>query len=205
MKTIYLLRHGETVLPPGYALGRREVPLSDRGRTQMQRLGQLLRPHQITRLVASPLGRCRESAELLGLDLPLQLDNDLAELDLGTWDGLSFDEVRHRFPEDYAARGRDLAAFRPPGGESFQDLLARAWQALERIRQHLDQTAVVVAHAGVNRVLLCRILGLPLQQLFQLGQDHACLNRLDCPDDTLRCRSINWTAEPRGTMAMFRL
>lgn len=179
MKTVYLLRHGEIpASSPRLFLGRTEVSLTDRGRAQMEQAAGYLQAARIERLVCSPLRRSAESAAILGKAWGLAVEPEpaLSEIDLGDWEGLSVAQVRQRYPGDYEARGRDIALFRPQAGESFTDLQDRVWPAFLAILDGAAETTAVVAHAGVNRVLLCRLLGIPLAHLFQLRQDYACLN-----------------------------
>jgi alpha-ribazole phosphatase len=199
MRSIVLVRHGAiaTTASQSY-LGQTDVCLSQVGERQMRRLGQVLADWPISQLISSPLLRCRQSAALLcgAMQIPWTTDTRLAEIDLGQWDGLSRKEIRHRFPAEYAARGRDLAGYRPPDGESFGDLAARTWPVLEELcRQDGDMT-LILAHAGVNRVLLCQVLGLPIGNLFRLGQDFACLNLIEVLPSGLSCRLLNWQPQP---------
>ena len=143
----------------------------------MRQVAEYLAGRGVSRLLCSPLSRCVESAGIVGSALGLRPEAvpALREISLGEWEGLTVAEVRERFPGEYEARGRDLATFRPAGGESFADLGRRAWVAFEALSDFKSPQAIV-AHGGVNRVLLCRILGMPLENLFRLGQDYACLN-----------------------------
>ncbi|GFK92190.1 Phosphoserine phosphatase 1 [Fundidesulfovibrio magnetotacticus] len=124
---------------------------------------------------------------------------ELAEIDLGAWEGLSVEEVRRQFPGQYEARGRDLAGFRPPGGESFQDVARRAARALDAMARAAGPgpwRILAVAHAGFNRALLCSLLGIPLERLFCLGQDHACLSVLSLDGERPALQALNL---PPGT------
>ena len=124
-------------------------------------------------LFCSPLTRCRETARplagALGLE-PVVLD-DLAEIDLGDWEGRTMEAVRREHPGAHAARGRDFAGFRPPGGENFADLRQRALAALA-VLAAAPAPALAVTHAGVIRVLACHALGTPLDNLFRLRPRH---------------------------------
>lgn len=178
MSEIYLIRHGEiTQSSPRRFVGQSDLLLTDRGREQMRQVAEYLVGRGLPRLLCSPLSRCVESAGIVGkaLGLEPEVAADLREIGLGVWEGLTVEEVRERFPGDYEARGRDLARFRPAGGESFADVERRTWPAFNAISKSNFPQAIV-AHGGVNRVLLCRILGMPLENLFRLGQDYACLN-----------------------------
>lgn len=178
MSEIFLIRHGEiTQSSPRRFVGQSELPLTDRGRKQMRQVAKYLADRGLSRLLCSPLSRCVESAGIVGAALGLEPEvvPDLREIGLGVWEGLTVEEVRQRFPGDYEARGRDLAGFRPADGESFADLERRVWAAFEPLSDSNSPQAIV-AHGGVNRVLLCRILGMPLENLFRLGQDYGCVN-----------------------------
>jgi probable phosphoglycerate mutase len=148
----------------------------------MQKLSTHPRLQAIGRVLCSPLSRCRDSADILTAAIgcgPARIVADLAEIDLGLWEGLSTSEVEARFPGQYAARGQDLAGFRPEGGESFNDLQQRSWPVLEQAAGTTIEHVALVTHAGVNRVLLCRILGMPLARMFSLQQDYGCCNILE--------------------------
>lgn len=194
MKTIYLLRHGE--IPgssPRRFVGQTELDLTACGREQMRRTAGRLKGAGVDRLVASPLGRCRESAGIVGAALGLspEIEPAFSEITLGDWEGLTIDDVRQRFPGSYEERGKDIANFRPPAGESFVDLSDRAWPVFLRILAGEAKSIVIVGHAGVNRVLLCRILGMPLPLLFRLRQDYACVNIIRWRDGDFELELLN--------------
>ena len=194
MQTIYLLRHGE--IPgssPRRFVGQTELDLTACGREQMRRTAGRLKGAGVDRLVASPLGRCRESAGIVGAALGLspEIEPAFSEITLGDWEGLTIDDVRQRFPGSYEERGKDIANFRPPAGESFVDLSDRAWPVFLRILAGEAKSIVIVGHAGVNRVLLCRILGMPLPLLFRLRQDYACVNIIRWRDGDFELELLN--------------
>jgi probable phosphoglycerate mutase len=157
-------------------LGRTDVPLTSSGEALAEALAAELSPIRFARILSSPLLRARRTAEILaeGRGRPVEVDPDLAEIDLGKWDGLPFGELRARCPEAFAERERDLWGFRPPGGESFADLAGRAvpcfFRAAEGIRE--GEAILLVGHAGTFRVILASILGLPFPRSFLLTQDY---------------------------------
>ncbi len=195
MSTIYLIRHGEIPQSrPRRFVGGQDLPLTDNGRAQIARLAQTLGDRAIKKILCSTLCRSVESARILALHLGLETAQELSEfreIGLGAWEGLTVDEVRASFPGCYEARGRNIAAFRPEGGESFADLQARAWPAFLAATANEDERLAIVAHAGVNRVLLCRILGMPLENLFLLEQHYGCLNVVHREQAGFRVESIN--------------
>lgn len=184
---LLLARHGETAWnAEGRYQGQEDIPLSPVGLAQAQALGERLREVSITRAVASPLSRARQTAELaLGArDLPLTLDPGLMEIAHGTWEGLLASEIRERDPELLRAWREAPHEVLMPEGESLQHVLDRAWPALERACDGLgdDDALLVVAHDAVNRVLLCRVLGIPLARLWGFRQAPTTLNLLEGPD-----------------------
>ncbi len=181
---LLLARHGETPWnAEGRYQGQEDIALSPVGEGQARALGLRLRDLPITRAVASPLTRARHTAELaLGQrDLPLTLDPGLMEIAHGTWEGLLASEIRERDPELLRAWRDTPHEVLMPEGESLQHVLDRAWPALVRACEGLgaDDTLLVVAHDAVNRVLLCRILGIPLARLWGFRQAPTTLNLLE--------------------------
>jgi broad specificity phosphatase PhoE len=144
-----LLRHG----PTGWnALGRiqghTDIPLSDEG---LARMRGLLPPPAFAqaRAFASPLLRARQTAEALGLAAPI-LDARLMEQNWGGWEGLSRSEILARDGEDAFMRAGLALRFRPPGGESTQELHDRVAAFLKDVAREKSD-AIAVAHMGVLR------------------------------------------------------
>ncbi|BHH81865.1 alpha-ribazole phosphatase [Desulforhopalus sp. 52FAK] len=194
MKTIYLIRHGEIDAgKPRRFIGRSDLQLTGRGRGQIAELSNFLGGMSFDRMFCSPLIRCRDTAEIIAENLNVGLDVEpgLAEINLGCWEGLTISEIKEKFPGEYEKRGEDMAGYRPPGGESFTDLLLRSKQVLQHIIEETVSQSVVVSHAGVNRVLLCHILGMPLQNMFRLEQGYGCYNILHVIDNSIKLASLN--------------
>jgi probable phosphoglycerate mutase len=103
----------------------------------------------------------------------------LRELNLGSWEGRRFETIRTLYPQAYRQRGDQIADYRPPAGESFRDLQDRAWPVFEAVARQLRGRALIVTHAGVIRVVLCRLLEIPLKHLFRIGQTCGALTIID--------------------------
>ena len=196
---ILLARHGETPWnAEGRYQGQEDIPLSPVGEGQARALGERLREVTITRAVASPLRRARHTAELaLGQrDLPLTLDPGLMEIAHGTWEGLLASEIREADPERLRLWREAPHEVLMPEGESLQHVFDRAWPAFARATEGLGDgdTLLVVAHDAVNRVLLCKVMGLPLARLWTFRQAPTTLNLLEGPDidhlDVVRMLSL---------------
>ena len=166
MHTIYIIRHGETDWNRDRRYqGQRDIPLNDKGRAQASRNGEALRAllpaiaH--ADFVASPLGRARETMEIVRASLGLEphsyrLDDRLRELNYGHWEGMLQDDLPHIDPHGLAERSLDPFRWRPHNGESYADLLVRVIEWLDSI----DRDTVVAAHGGVSRCLRAHVLGL---------------------------------------------
>jgi probable phosphoglycerate mutase len=192
---VYLVRHGEIRRDddqPRY-VGQLDLPLSDRGRRQAAELGRRLRRARICGLFSSDLDRARETAEIAGdlLELPTVQVAELREVALGEWEGRLLREVARQFPSEFRARGLDMGRYRPPGGESFEDCSARVVPAFHRILASTRGDLLVVGHAGVNRLLLCHVLGMLPANLFRLGQGYGCCNLVRQEGTTYQVLLIN--------------
>ncbi len=182
---IILARHGETSWNvEGRHQGQGyDIPLSEVGREQARALAKRLAGVSLSRAVASPLLRARQTAELaLGDRLSmLRVDEALMEIAHGEWEGCLAAEIRESYPELQRAWREEPHTITLPGGESFQQVQDRAWPAFLRACEGLgpEDTALIVTHDGVNRALLCRILGLPLARVWAFRQAPTCLNLLE--------------------------
>jgi phosphoserine phosphatase len=185
---ILLVRHGETPWNhEGRYQGRTDIPLSETGRHQVSALGERLKPVEIHAAYASPLSRARHTADaiLRGRDLSLHIDEGLIEISHGAWEGQLASDVEISHAEMFGVwrsrPGRTSPA--GPGAETLGDVETRAWAVLERVCDALgpDQTVLIAAHDAVNRVLLCRVLGLPLDRIWSFRQAPAALNVLAGP------------------------
>ena len=180
---IYLLRHGEiAAAEPRRFVGHLDVPLSARGEAQCAEQARRLATAKLAAIFSSDLTRAVRSAEIIGAPhglAPLTLPA-LREMDMGRWEGLTAAELETREPaafRDWMAR---VGEYPFPEGEDVPRLVARAWPAFETIAaRHAGEAVAVVAHAGPNRAILCRALGLPLTRLTALGQDYAALTVLE--------------------------
>lgn len=179
MRTIYLVRHGKPEFPDEEkrCIGWTDFPLSEEGKGQIEALKDSFGDADIETIYASPLRRCVESANLLsrilsGGKIPVEIVDGLREINMGDWEGLSFSEIRERYPVEYEARGRDMAGFAPPGGESFEDCQKRAWKTFEEIRKKSRGNVILLGHAGFNRTLIAKRENRRLRDLFEIPQEY---------------------------------
>lgn len=188
---ILLIRHGETSwnVEGRYQGQSFDIPLTGAGRSQAQALAARLRTLSATRAVCSPLLRAQQTASLLLEAMPplpesLHQDKDLMEINHGHWEGRFAADVAREHPDEVEAWRNTPHTFRIPGGESLQEVQERGWQSLLRACQGLGEEGLVVmvGHDGVNRAILCRVMGLPLSRVWSFRQASTCLNLLEGPD-----------------------
>jgi probable phosphoglycerate mutase len=180
---LLLLRHGSIEGHETWRFrGQRDDRLDANGRAQAARWAERLQGHPIAEIWSSDLSRTRDMAATIAAGrLSVRAETGLREISLGSWEGREIAEVRREASAAYAERGRNIATYRTPGGESFADVQARAVPILDGLLarlESLDGDILVVGHGGMNRTWLCHLLGMDLAHLFRLGQDYACLNRI---------------------------
>jgi len=192
---LILMRHGQPEKHiHGRCYGNLDVNLSECGERQvMEKLG-LLRTLAPKIIYTSPAKRASASARRIAgeLKLPIQMADDLREIHFGSFEGLAFDEIQRKHPSEYALWMEKPTEIRFPGGESFDDLNARVQAFLTRLLEmHRSQTVLVVSHAGVNRVILAKALGLAARNIFQIDQCYAGISVIDYFESTTLVRLIN--------------
>jgi broad specificity phosphatase PhoE/ribonuclease HI len=174
--TLVLVRHGVTdhttrkVFSGGLASAN--PPLNDEGRAQVRATGEWLTPlrDRIDALVASPVRRTHQTAEILGeiLGHDVEFEEGIAEMEFGAWDGLTFADVQEKFPDELSAWLGDLE-YPPGGGESFRVVADRVLEGRDRIvAAYPKQTVLVVSHVTPIKTLVADALGAPLEALFRM-------------------------------------
>jgi len=184
MQRIFLVRHGEVSNPDehGYVRSRTGMPLTDAGRVHMRRVGDALREVPFTYAYSSPLPRCADSLQLIlgERDVPVEIREDLQEVDMGQADGCTLAEVFTMLRPQVENRTLTSRELPPdvtfPGGESMYDVQRRALEALNAIFAAGHECVLVMTHSGVLRTVLCGILEMPLEGYTRIDQDYGCIN-----------------------------
>jgi alpha-ribazole phosphatase len=198
--TLYIIRHGQVVKSSPYSYnGQLDVPLSTLGSKQMDCLAEWAASSNVDAIYCSDLRRAVEGAEAVGrrCAVPVSVTPLLREKHFGQWEGLTYKEAEQRFPAEWRAWLADPSDARPPGGETYREVEARVLPCVRRVvLDHVGRTVLILAHGGVNRVILCRALGLSLYRVFRIEQDYACVNRIDCSADDRWCVMLMNSALP---------
>ncbi len=189
---IYLLRHGEIQgTSEKRFIGQIDIPLNERGVEQAENWKKELSGLVIHKIYSSDLARCMDTARIIaGEQKAIHFSEKLREISLGEWEGLLREDVKKSYPTEWEKRGLDFS-YRPPGGESFYDLKERVVPFFEEIAASNHRNIIIITHGGVIRVILCHILGMPLERLFSLSQDYSGMNLIDNTNKSFQLVTMN--------------
>ena len=181
---LFLVRHGQT----DWNLNRRfqgqsDVPLNQTGIHQAEQVAARLSAEKIDVIYSSDLSRAVETAKICRSgfqpDIPFQTDQRLREVNFGDWEGLTYNEIKEKYPDSLASWERDVYGSSPPDGETLSDLAKRVQSFLDDLlTKHDDQTILVVAHGGVLQTLVCLALKLPPTMYWQFYLSTASLSKI---------------------------
>ncbi|MBL0224071.1 MAG: alpha-ribazole phosphatase [Geobacteraceae bacterium] len=180
---IHLIRHGQVAGydQPRYN-GQTDVALTDLGVEQYHRLRERLADSPISACYTSDLTRCVIGAQIICEQFGIEpvRRSELRELNIGVWEGLTWQEIQSNWPEEWQARLADLVNYRVPQGENLLDVQTRVMPVVrEIVERHKGQEVLVVGHGGVNRVVLLNAIGAPLAGMFNIEQNYGCYNIID--------------------------
>ena len=197
--TLILVRHGETAHTAekrfSSGLGGQNPGLNDNGRDQVRAVADWLSPlaDEIDALVSSPVRRTRESADIIAerLGKTVEIEDGLAEMTFGSWEGLTFEGVREKFSDDLDAWLGSMEVG-PGGGESFAEVEKRVRRSRDRLLSaYPGQTVLAVTHVTPIKLLVKLALGAPLESVYRMEMAPASVT------------VISWFADGNASMRMF--
>jgi probable phosphoglycerate mutase len=200
--TILLVRHGHVpgILPERFR-GRTDIELTDRGiaeaRNTAEWISRFWRP---TIVYTSPMKRCRDTGATIAtrLNVSAEVLPSLNDLDYGKWQWQTHDAVAAESPALYLRWRAHPHLMRFPKGESLQELVTRAADALRfAIEKHSQETIVMVGHDSINRALLLQVSDQPLSAFWKLAQDPCAINEISVAPDRIVVVRVNETAHLR--------
>ena len=180
----FLFRHGHLENSEKSVInGSTDIALSDIGRMQMHYWQEKLSAISFQDFISSDLSRTVEGISILAHGrnaIPRKLSG-FKERSFGTWEGKTRSQISSSDPEGYALWQKVDLSFSPPEGESLSAFQSRIHKTLDRFvaETGFGRNVLMVGHSGVNRVLILRALGLPLENYFRFSQDYAALNIID--------------------------
>ena len=182
MRRWFLVRHGQTEWNRvGRAQGQADPPLNQEGLEQAEAVGARLAPVGFDAAYSSDLIRAADTAApvMRGRDAPITYRRDLREKSFGEWEGMTYEEIRRRYPRMLEELFDERPDFAPPGGESDRTLLNRAAGAVARIgarHKGAGGNLLVVAHGGILRAMIVSMLGLAAGDMWRLRLSNAGLS-----------------------------
>ncbi|MFZ5451850.1 MAG: histidine phosphatase family protein [Thermodesulfobacteriota bacterium] len=195
MTQIILVRHGETPWNKDKIFrGTVDIPLNDTGREEAELAGEWLQKETIHAAYSSPLSRARDTAQAICQHHNLQVADlpGLADINYGEWQGLPLTEVKEVYADLYRQWETAPHTVRFPKGETLEEVLHRAWAAVEEVvERHPGQVVLLAAHRAVNKVLIARFIGLDNSNFWRIGQDTTAINRFHLMGDTWHIMSVN--------------
>ncbi|RIE06388.1 histidine phosphatase family protein [Candidatus Cryosericum terrychapinii] len=196
MKTIYLVRHAETSWNlEGKVQGSRDTQLSIDGLAQTAKTVAFLSALRFDTIFTSPLARARAIAEPVGVNLGISpiVVPELREIDFGGWEGHTWNEIGAMYPTALAAWELKSPEARPDGGESLADVRRRAEKVRSMLESNFGDLVLVVAHGGLNRVLMSVLLDLPVSSYSSFTQPNACISVFEAETNKWQARVIDST------------
>ena len=198
MIKILLTRHGHVEgIKPERFRGRQPLELNAQGRADAAAVAQRIADAwQPSAIYTSPMARSVATAAAIAkaCGVAAKTCEDLNDIDYGAWTFKTFEEARTQNPDLFAAWFATPQLVRFPNGESVQDLVARAANALRMaLERHADETIVLVGHDSVNRAILLQLLDQPLSAYWRLAQEPCCINEIDVAAGKIRVLRVNET------------
>ena len=195
---LLLLRHVQAGLH-GRFCGHSDPSLTVQGQEQIPTIIQTLSQIVPRAIWCSDLRRARETAEPIAKHFGLDYTTSpgLREMNFGGWEGLSWKEVEFQYPDDARAWAKLFPHHRPPHGESFLELQARAVEQLEQLANRAEPgCTLVVTHAGFIRAAVGWVLGMPDERISRIGQSHGALTTLEKLGNHWSVSALNVSVSP---------
>lgn len=201
MSRLLLVRHGVTEFNSARRFaGHSDVEMSAAGCRQVERLRDRLVDNKIDAVYSSDLRRASVTAEVIsfGHKVDIVACPELREVNCGNVEGLTFEEISRLYPDVAESLINFSLRLRFPGGEGFEEFIARTSKFLDKLKRHTpSQTILIVSHSGPLRVLICHLLGMDLKHWRQISLDNASLSIVETYSQGVILSRLNDTAHLR--------
>lgn len=187
---IYLLRHGQTT-QPGTFTGVTDVLLSTAGEEQIRMISPALNAARIDHCYCSPLLRCRDTVRMLDLTCDVTYDENLKEIDFGLWEGLDYNLIKKRYPDELNRWIEQKEAFTFPGGAHISQFNRSVQLWFDELLNTGHNRVLVVAHGGVLRAGMCALLRLGSDNMFGVNFAEGAVSRINIQEGFPYLESFN--------------
>lgn len=195
MTTLYLARHGETILNSlKVYYGRTDCALSQKGLLQARKLKESLNEYNFDVIISSPLKRCIQTAKVITekSEEEFVLDPNLVELDFGLWEGLHYLEISITYPKLWKEWMDDWRTATPPNGESFEMMYNRVQKATELIlRKYKGKKILIVSHKGCLQIITSMLLSGNDHMFWNFTFEHGKYSELEIENGHCLVRKLN--------------
>lgn len=181
---LFLIRHGETDWNiKGKIQGNCDIELNDNGIKQAEELSNkiLEDKYKFSKIYSSPQRRAVKTAEILSKVTNMEYISieGLKEINLGEWEGLSWAEVKEKYPKEYKEWYANRRYTKPPKGESYQDMLQRVLISIYKIINENCDDIVIVTHSAVIMCIQCYLTNTPFDKMMKFKTDNASITEID--------------------------
>lgn len=202
MTKVYLVRHGQTEWNKKLTFrGRIDIPLNEIGHREAEAISEALKDKNIEVIYTSPLTRSIETAKpiakLFHLEIvPIQ---GLVDISYGDWEGLTFNEVKKRYSDQYKKWEKRPDLVRFPNGETLNEVRDRSFRAFKNIvKENPGKSILIIPHRVINKVLICSILALSNSHFWEIKQDTGCINLIEYSNKRFTLSLMNDTCHLKG-------
>lgn len=181
---LFFIRHGQTDWNiQGKIQGSYDSELNDIGIRQAKELSKKVIEdnYRFSKIYTSQQKRAVKTAQILGEDtsidyIPIE---GLEEINLGQWEGLSWEEVKEKFPNEYEEWYANRRYTKSPKGESYQDMLKRVLVVIHKIIKENDKDVAIVTHSAVIMCLQCYLTNTPFEEMMKFKTGNTAIIELD--------------------------
>ncbi len=192
IKTLFIVRHPEVENhTEGIFNGTIDVGLSKNGIKQARKLHEFLKDKNITTVLSSPMRRCRIVAEQFKDKAEVVYDDRLRERSFGIFESLNWQQITEKYPYEAKRFLKDPFSYKVTNGESFENLKKRLLPFINDKLINLTGNTLIVAHGGVNRIIISQLLLMKEEAILRISQSYACLNTFETDGTFFLCKLLN--------------
>jgi alpha-ribazole phosphatase len=182
---VFLFRHTQTVNTMNGIFrynGFIDVDVDEHGLKLLKRFIPFISKYKISAIYSSDLLRAKKGAEIFAnyFNIKIIENKNLREVKQGRWEGLSYNEIIAQFPEEAEKKFNDYVNYRVKGGENLVEASNRVNSFInDVVKKHRGENIIILAHGGINTLIILKALNMGLDDFFKIKQDFGCLNEID--------------------------